>query len=457
MRGFLVWTVLYYFRFWAKLALLIHRPYVIGVAGSVGKSSTRNALFAVLKDHYNVKVVTGNSETGIPLGILGIEVDGFNKKNWIKTIFRAPKGILNQKGVQYLIVEMGIDDPYPPKNMSYLLTIVKPDMSIDLNATATHTEQFEKLLKRHTKDNLEFLMKKIAEEDSKIITNGYTKVGIFNSDDSSLAATVKKTAKPELTQLLSFGKENDNNIYYNDYVITTKKTKFSYFIKTDGSENSLELSFRGMLLPPASKESFAAVTLAARSLGLKLYQIKESLEKNFSIPKGRSSIFGGVKNSMIIDSSYNSSKSTVLSFLEMLKTLKVKTGRPIVFLMGDMRELGGQAKAEHEEVAKSLLPIVDELYCVGPLTSEFVLPVVKEKAGKKGMTQKVVWYKNAVQAGLHLKEELPNDAIILVKGSQNTIYLEEAIKFILENSSDVKNLTRQEEYWQKTKQDFFSI
>lgn len=455
MRSFAVWSVLYYLKFWAKIALILNKPYIIGVAGSVGKSSTRNALHAVLKDHFNVKVVTGNSETGIPLGILGIDIEGFNKKNWVNVLLKAPTKILNQRGVQYLIVEMGIDDPFPPKNMSYLLTIVKPDMSIDLNATATHTEQFEKLLKKHTKDNIDFLMKKIAEEDSKIITNGYTKVGIYNSDDESLTATISKNARKETTTLLTFGKGTYNNIYYSDYVITTKKTKFLYTVKNQDQENSLEIVFRGMLLPPASRESFAAVTLAARALGLKLYQIKESLEKNFTIPRGRSSLFEGIRQSIIIDSSYNSSKSTVLSFLDMLKTLRDRTGRPIVFLMGDMRELGGQAQSEHREVAERIAGVVDELYCVGPLTNEFVVPFLKDKKGKK--TKKVVWYKNAIQAGLHLKEELPKNAIVLVKGSQNTIYLEEAIKFILENQSDVKYLTRQEDYWLKTKQKFFSI
>ncbi|MEO6691160.1 MAG: hypothetical protein ABIO44_02360, partial [Saprospiraceae bacterium] len=160
MREFLIWTVLFYLRFWAKTALSLHRPYVIGIAGSVGKSSTRNALEAVLKDHFRTKVVSGNSETGVPLGILGLELDSFTKNNWIQVLLQAPLKIFNLSKVQTLIIEMGIDDPYPPKNMTYLLTIVKPNLSIDLNATATHTMQFEKLLKRNTGNDLDFLLGK---------------------------------------------------------------------------------------------------------------------------------------------------------------------------------------------------------------------------------------------------------------------------------------------------------
>lgn len=457
MRKFLAWSVLFYLRFWARIALSLHKPYIIGIAGSVGKSSTRNALYAVLKDNFKTEVISGNSETGIPLGILGIKINGFDKLNWIKTLIKAPKNITHLKGFTHLIVEMGIDDPYPPKNMSYLLTILKPDMAIDLNATATHTQQFEKILKKHTKDTKEFIIRKIAEEDSKIITNGFTKIGIYNKDDEKLVSQIDKKAKDASLILLTFGEKKENSIYYIDYSVTTKKTKFTYGLTTKNGEKVVELSFSGIILPPASKESFASVILASHALGISYTQIKESLEKNFTIPKGRSSLFEGVRNTLIIDSSYNSSKSTVLSFLNLCKTLKEKTGRSIIFLMGDMRELGNAAKSEHEEVAKALISIVDELHCVGPLTSEYVAPLVKKVLGRKGKTSKVEIYKNSIQAGLHMKEEIPSNSIILVKGSQNTIYLEEAVKFLLSNQSDVEKLPRQEEYWIKTKQAFFNI
>lgn len=457
MRNLLVWVVLYYLRFWAKIALKIHRPYVIGVAGSVGKSSTRNALHAVLKDHFTTKVVSGNSETGVPFGILGLPIKGFDKKNWLQSLLKAPFGVSNLKSVQYLIVEMGIDDPEPPKNMSYLLTIIKPDMAIDLNATATHTLQFEKLLKKKYKNSLEILVGKIAQEDSKIITNGYTKIGIYNSDDELLSKTIEKNADRATVTLLTFGKGAHNTISFGGYDISTKRTKFTYLVNSKQGKKVLELSFSDMLLPPASQEGFGAVILASHALGLSYYQIKESLEKNFTLPKGRSTLLRGIKDSIIIDSSYNSSKSTVLSFLSLLKILKDKTKRPTVFLMGDMRELGNEAQGEHEEVAHAIAKSVDQLYCVGPLTNEYVVPVVRSYSGRKNRTKNVVWYKNAIQAGLHLKEELPQNAIILVKGSQNTLYLEEAIKFLLDNSADVKYLTRQENFWLKTKQNFFSV
>lgn len=458
MRKFLVWFVLYYLKFWAKITLKLHRPYIIGIAGSVGKSSTRNALYAVLKDHFKTKVVSGNSETGVPLGILGLKLPAYKTSDWLKVLWQAPRRINNLNNIQYLIVEMGIDDPHPPKNMEYLLSIVKPDMAIDLNVTATHTMQFEILLTRNIKDSLTFLLKKIAEEDSKIITKSGCKVAIYNADDENLVKVIDKAKRNLTTKLLTFGKGKENSLKLSSYEITPKKTKFTYNYESRNGEREITLSFAGMILPPAYQETFASVLLSCHELGLSYLLIKEALEKNFHLPSGRSSILEGVKNSMLIDSTYNSSKESVLSFLEMLKILKKKTDRKIIFVMGDMRELGSESEGEHTEVANELIRVVDMLYCVGANTQEFVIPVVKEAIEKrKGAIRRVAWYKNAIQLGLHLKEDLADNSIILFKGSQNEIFLEEAVKFLLLNPNDTKLLARQDEYWMRLKQEYFSV
>ncbi|HXF90717.1 MAG TPA: Mur ligase family protein [Candidatus Nitrosotenuis sp.] len=449
-----MWVVLYYLRFFAKIALIYHRPYIIGVAGSVGKSSTRNALFAAYRDTLKIGVISGNSETGIPLGLLGIELLGYDKKSWLKTLLKCPIKIRNLRKYDYLIVEMGIDDPYPPKNMSYLLTIVKPDLAIDLNATATHTMQFEKLLPHNVKNLTKFLIKKIAEEDSKIITNGYTKVGIYNCSDPNLSQIIPRNSRN--VTLIPFGLDKGALIRLTNYVITSKKTVFTYSVPSKRGAVEHSIVLRNYLLPKNSYESFASVLACSYALKIPYSVAIEGIESNFKPPKGRATVFEGVRQSTIIDSSYNASKSTVLSFLQMAKDLKNTSKRPIVFVMGDMRELGAEAKLEHEEVAYKACEIVDELHCVGELTSQFVVPIAKE-VFSKSRKKKVEWYKNSIQAGLYLKENLPLGSIVVVKGSQNTIFLEEAIKFLLKNPSDSKNLTRQEEYWMEVKRRFFNI
>lgn len=147
MRNIFIWTLLYYFRFFARIVLILHKPKAIGITGSVGKSSARNVIYAILKDYFKVRMIKeGNSETGIPLGILGLSPGNYQLIDWMRVVILAPLRIFHLHNLEILIIEMGIDSPYQPKNMDYLLTIVKPDISVVLNAYPVHSEQFDAIV-----------------------------------------------------------------------------------------------------------------------------------------------------------------------------------------------------------------------------------------------------------------------------------------------------------------------
>jgi len=449
------WLVLYYFRFWARIAIRLNQPKIIGITGSVGKSSTRNAVFSILKDYYLTKVIKkGNSETGIPLGILGLQVGDYSFLDWLRLIIFSPFGIFYLKSIQYLIIEMGVDDPYPPKNMGYLLTIVKPDIGIFLNVYPIHTMQFEKIAEK----DRDFLLKKITKEKGRIISEANCEIGIYNQDNDYVVKEVKskrfqsKVGQPLDKKLLSFGKAKNNNIYYLGYKISLLGTKFRFFIKNKGE---ISLTFKNYLLPKVYEEVFGSAILIGLSVGLKISQIKKSLEDNFSLPYGRSSVFKGINNSIIIDSSYNASRASVLSFLEMAYEIKKQTNKQLIFVFGEMRELGRYAEKEHHLVVEEIIYKVDYLYCVGSLTKKYVVEYIGIHYPKSQLKE-LKWFKNSVLLGEYLKENVPSQSIVLFKGSQNTIFLEEGLKYILKNKNDFKNLCRQNQYWIELKNKFFS-
>jgi len=444
-------TLLSHLRKNAQKALLKSQPTIIGIAGSVGKSSTRNALESVLKDQKKTLSV-GNSETGIPLGILGMKPNTYSKKEWLQMAAKASFSTDFLIGTEYLIVEMGIDDPFPPKNMEYLLSILKPHIAISLNATATHTEQFEKSLTNKEKElpddkKREIIIDKIALEDTKIITQSDCRLGIYNADDPDVSRHIKDKVSSS-TVLKTFGDKNTNDISYGQHSVSLDGSVFKLFVKIDDKREEISLSFKDYVLPKEYREVFAATVLVCLDLGISLPTIISSLEKNYTLPRGRSSLLEGIEKSSIIDSSYNASKASVSAFLDLANTLKKETDRPLVFLFGDMRELGNESKIEHEDIAQKIIGVVDHLYLVGPQTREFILPVVQQN---ETSFKEIRWFDNAVRAGEFMKENLPKNAIVLVKGSQNTIFLEEAIKLILKNKSDEKLLCRQDDYWMKIK------
>lgn len=453
MKKYLILFLLSYFRFFAKVTLGKNRPAIVGVAGSVGKSSFKSGLYAILKDFGKTIALDGNSETGIPLSILGLHAKDYTLKDWMTNAIKAPFSTNSLRGVKFLIVEMGIDDPYPPKNMDYLLSILKPDIAVSLNVSATHSMQFEKAIKDPKKRTLNNLIDAISYEDTKIITNSQARVGIYNSLDKNIVKYINKFKKENsTTELKSFGNSKDDSIRLVSYEVTLKKTKFTFRLY-EKNVREFTLTFRNMCLPKAYSSTFEAVILAARSLKVPLKVIQEGLEENFKLPKGRASTFEGVKNSFIIDSTYNASKESMLTFLELLGRLKKQTKRPAVFVFGDMRELGVAARNEHEEVARFAMENANFIYTLGPQTQEYAIPIFKES--NKRIYKDAS--RNSVQLGLHLKESLPENAIILFKGSQNEIFLEEAVKFVLLNQTDEKHLCRQSEFWKNTKAQFFNL
>lgn len=436
IKKILINCFLWYLRTAAKIQLWKIKPKIIALTGSVGKTSLRNAIFAVLKDNFKVKKsVKANSETGLPLDILGLHPQDYSFFDWLKLSLLIPLKLLtNWQKYDYYIAELGVDEPLPPKNMEYLLSFIHPDMAIFLNVAPVHTQQFEKIIPKNKifasdQEREEFLTQAIAKEKGKIITHlSADKIAIVNADDQLIMEQVKKSQ----AQIFSFGKES-KNLQLTTYNFQLSGTKFSYRYKN--KEFTLELPY---LLPGYYGSTFAAAILVALHLNLTYEQITNELMNNFQLPPGRMSVFKGIKNTTIIDSSYNASKIPTLGALQLLKSLKTNVKK--IFVFGDMRELGDQAKNEHQEVARDILKTVDQLILIGPLTKQFVLPLTQGKIPTD-------WFSNSYKAADWLKNNLKGKEIILIKGSQNTIFTEIVVEALLANKNDTIKLCRRDKFW----------
>ena len=387
--------VLAYIKFFAKLQLSkvkflqkIKRKQldIVGITGSAGKSSTLIACQSVLSSQLKVKTNDNcNSESGLPLSLLGLKINDYNFLAWVKMIILSPiKYFTNWQSYDVLILEMGIDSVSWPKNMDYLLSIVKPNIGIFLNVSPVHMANFKDL-------------DQIAQEKSKLVNQA--KTAIINVSDK----LVKKYT------------QNRNIIN-----ITPAKIKFTNFY-----------------LPDIYQISFGAALSLARIFNISYNDAVKNLQTNFSLPPSRSSILDGIKNTTIIDSSYNSSPVACLEMLKFLGTFKTKK----IAVLGDMRELGSSNESEHNNIYQEALKTTDLLISVGPETKKYF--------GDKSIKFDYWW-----QASEYLKEQLIGSETILVKGSQNTIFLEELVKSILQNPFDSTKLCRQSPWWIKTKKRF---
>ncbi|KKU06592.1 MAG: UDP-N-acetylmuramoyl-tripeptide-D-alanyl-D-alanine ligase [Candidatus Magasanikbacteria bacterium GW2011_GWA2_45_39] len=445
MKKSLYWLALLWLKFWARLVLGRVKPYIIGVTGSAGKSSAVAAMNPVIKLKFPRLKVAGkaNSESGIPADILGLHFGESPSPiaDWIRICFFAPLRALHSVfSIQHSVfdcylVEMGVDEPAPPKNMGYLLTILQPDMGVILNVLPVHTQQFGSVAK-------------IAKEKGKLIAeNPNLKLAILNADQPGINS-LKPTADGIKT--LTFGINSKADII----ILSIKPSLEGTEISLQYNKQKYFIKLNRLALPDFYGYTFAAAFAVGISLDLNPAAITDAISTGFVLPPGRGQIFAGIKGSTIIDSSYNASRETMIGSLRLLKTVPGK--RRKIAVLGDMRELGNQAEKEHLAVAKTILETADQAVLVGPLMRKFVFPYLENHGFQ---TQ---WFPTAGYAAKFLLESSPrrgganlqDGEVILVKGSQNTIFPEIIVEALLSNKEDIEKLCRRGKFWDRQRRPF---
>lgn len=431
-------AVLEYLRFFAKIQIFKIKPHIIGVGGSSGKSSLTELIGIVLKEKYIVNTTKEkNSETGIPLHILGIHMAEFSYKAWLAAIFLAPvRCITNWKMYNILVAEMGIDSPVEPKNMSYLLKIIQPTVGVLTNISLEHSVYFDPFIKARTdKERKEQILKRTAKEELLLIQS-ISKEGtaILNFDD----ALIKDSQATICASQLSISLYDKSATFFASHIMIDISQFAMEFIYND-KEYILKLSHP---LPHHFAYEFLFAIAVGVSEGVQIEHAISLIEKNFSLPPGRMTIFEGIKNTTLIDSSYNN--ATLSPMLDMLDFLaRLGRHRRKVVIVGDMRELGSQSKENHEVVAEKIIREADVAILIGPLLQNYALPILKNK---KFPVQSFFTYSAAKQTILDGIQE--ND-IILIKSSQNTLFLERVVEMLLSHKEDISKLCRRGEFWDK--------
>lgn len=443
MKKILSYALLTYLRLCAQLQLKKMGAQVIGITGSAGKSSTMEAVAAILQDKYTIKVGRkANSESGIPLNILGLEPKEFTPQEWLSLALKAPLQLLtNWKKYDWYLIEMGIDSPFPPKNMGYLLKILMPTIGILTTVEAVHSEAFDPVVSEPDPAlRKNALITEIAKEKARLI-NALPENGLaVISADNPFVTTACSPQAP----LATFGTQANATVR----ILEVEYKKESTIFHFQCHKKNCSISFTGYYLPTHFADTCAAALCVAEHIGIPLDEACRAIEKNFLIPPGRATLLKAINGAHILDSSYNSSAQPLLDSLAVL--VKIPAQRKLA-LLGDMRELGSMTKEEHVRVATAATKILDEVVLVGPHMKEYALPVF-ETAGLIAH-----WFSTAYQAALYLKANLRTDDILLVKGSQNTLLLEIAIAELLADPTEIETkLCRRGSFWDSQRKQLIS-
>ncbi len=387
-----------------------HKIFVVGIVGSIGKTSTKYAIAEVLTGSKQVMWQKGNYNdiTIVPLVFFGQKIPSlFNPIAWLKVLTQNHKKIKDYP-YDFVVLELGTDGPGQIKEFSKYLQL---DLAVVTAVSPEHMEFFKTI-------------DAVAKEELSVLD--FSKLVIINKD------LVDVNFIPKKIKAISYGTNADYSIVLNKD-LQIKKNKQNWLILN--RTNSI-----------AEAYSKTCASVVADLLDISKAQIIKQLNSMEQIP-GRLQILNGIKNSVIIDDTYNASPDAVINSLKLLYNQKTKNK---IAVLGNMNELGKFSKEEHQRVGDFCNPKQLELVVtVGDDANKYLA----SSAEKRGCT--VEKFSNPYDAGKYVEGIIKNDTAILIKGSQNKVYLEEAIKQFLANPEDIDKLVRQSEHWLKIKQNNF--
>lgn len=417
----------YILRILAKRVISRYKPAVVGVTGSVGKTTAKESVYAVLSRKYRVRrnEENFNNEIGVPMAVLGIRPTG-SKLSLIAQLFRAIwlaygfPGVLSD-GIypEILVLELAADRP---GDIHYLVDIVSPTVGVvsAIGEVPVHVEFYAS-------------PEAVATEKGRLIESlpAHNGLAVLNFDDQTVL-DMKERSKAKVS---TFGFSAPADGAGPDFRISD----VSYFASEE-SDAIGGLSFKvnkGSTFVPMRIKNIigqhqlygvGAAIAVGTHFGLNMVEMAEALE-GVAIPGGRMRLLKGVKNTIVIDDSYNASPLSMHAALDTLRDFaKAKQALNIgkqtrrVAVLGDMRELGKFEIQAHQAIGKLAAQRTDVLITVGS-ASKFISDAAAEAgqtaAEGMGANGQIMHFNTSDEAKLKVQEIMKEGDVVLVKGSHS--------------------------------------
>lgn len=337
---------------------------IIGISGSVGKTSTKEFVANVLSTKYKVLKTEGNfnNEIGLPLTILKIREEH-----------------------EVAVIEMGISDF---GEMTRLAEIAVPDICILTNIGICHLENLKDrdgVLKAKTE------MFARAKMDCKVILNG---------DDDKLATVKEVNGR----KVIFYGLDKSFNCF-GDNIINHGIDGSACNIHINDEMISVNIKIPGIHMI----YNALAAAVAGSMLGLSKEDIKHGIEE-MTDAAGRVNIIR--RKYTIIDDCYNANPVSMKASIDLLNTA---TGRKIA-VIGDMLELGVKENELHYEIGEYIAKTdIDYVFVSGNLSKN----IIKGYEFIKSKKDNVFWFENNYDLIYNLKQFVEKGDTILVKSSHS--------------------------------------
>lgn len=417
-------------KFFSRLILKKYQPDIIAISGSVGKTSSKEAVSILLADSFSLRASSKNynNEIGVPLTIIGADSPGASLLGWFSVFVQALKLLLfyNPNYPKILVLEMGIDRP---GDMKYLMKLAPPKIGIMTALSHSHLEFFGTL--QNIKKEKQVLIESVAKKG----------LSILNYD--SLEVRSMSFASP--ARVMSYGFSEGSDLLAQD---------LHYSFENKGNDLcglNFKLKYQGSIVPvnmpqilsEAGIYAFLSAAAVALYYGLNLMEIASKAAFIYT-PPGRMHLLPGIKHSFIIDDSYNSSPESSLSAIKVLGAMNLNEGAKKYAILGDMLEIGAYSEEGHRLLGETLFAEgIDYLVSVGERSRD-----IDRGAKDKGMdSDRIFHFDKAEEAGLFIQNRLQEGDTLLIKGSQG-VRMEKVVKELMaEPEKAVELLVRQDAAW----------
>jgi UDP-N-acetylmuramoyl-tripeptide--D-alanyl-D-alanine ligase len=360
---------------------------VVGITGSVGKTSTKEIVASVISRQFRTFRNPGNlnSEIGLPLAMLEVPPD-------------TEVGVFEMAGAWVL------------GELRLIADIAKPKIGVVTNVHPVHLERM---------GTIEAIAQSKGELIEALPPDG---VAVLNGDDPRVRAMASKTK----ARVLTYGLDRRNDISVSG--LTTLGLEGSEFwVHIEGQRYYIKVPMIG---GHAVELALAAIAVG-HALGMHISEILPGFAD--ASTQIRLIVIAGPNGSRIIDDTYNSSTPSVLSALSLLE--EVGEGRKIAVL-GDMRELGEVSEIEHRKVGRRVADVVDLLFTFGDL-ARIIGEEAQATAAIDGRELAVESFAAHETEALiaRLESVLSNGDMLLLKGSRG-LEMERIVSVLREPATD---------------------
>jgi UDP-N-acetylmuramoyl-tripeptide--D-alanyl-D-alanine ligase len=390
-----------------------NRIKVIAVAGSIGKTSTSSAIRTVLSQKYRVHQPTTayNTAKSVHLELFDMQF-ATSAIGWATSVVTVLFRSFGKAAYEYIVVEIGTDHPGELKGFAWL----KPELTVLTAITPEHMEYFGTI-------------EAVAEEELSVA--GFSQKILCNANTVD-----KKFITSDLNDLVEW--YGPGTAYNMGHYRMKPGDVSADFIADSTKLTHVKLQVLG----EHSLDALVAAMMVGHMYGLDAAELQSGLSAIGPV-KGRMQSLSGIDGSFIIDDSYNSSPNATISALDVL--YQFETVQRIAVL-GMMNEMGDYSEQAHTQVGAYCNPAkLDFVATVGKDANQYLA----QAAEQAGCT--VYRFTSPYELGAFVKDRLKPGAVILYKGSQNGVFVEESIKSVLKDNSDRSKLVRQSDFWLRQK------